>query len=92
MRHDLWLRRISRSQQSIERQIRNIKKEYEKALILQEAFTGTKMDRPEWNKLYKKVKSGDTIVFDSVSRMSRTADEGVQTYFELYEKGIQLFF
>ena len=84
--------RISRPQQSIERQIRNIKKEYEKALILQEAFTGTKMNRPEWNKLYKKVKSGDTIVFDSVSRMSRTADEGVQTYFELYEKGIQLVF
>ncbi len=84
--------RISRPQQSIERQIRNIKKEYEKALILQEAFTGTKMDRPEWNKLYKRLNPGDTIVFDSVSRMSRSADEGVQTYFELYEKGIQLVF
>lgn len=84
--------RISRPQQSSARQIRNIKKEYENAIILQEAFTGTKMDRPEWNKLYKKVKCGDIIVFDSVSRMSRTADEGVQTYFELYEKGVQLVF
>ncbi len=84
--------RISRREQSIDRQIRNIKKEYPDAYILQEAFTGTKMDRPEWIKLYKKVRSGDTIVFDSVSRMSRNADEGVQTYFELYERGVQLVF
>lgn len=84
--------RISRPQQSIDRQIRNIKAEYPSAIILQEAFTGTKMDRPEWNKLYEKAKEGDTIVFDSVSRMARNAAEGVQIYFELYEKGIQLIF
>ncbi len=84
--------RISRPQQSIERQIRNIKNEYPAAVILQEAYTGTKMDRPEWMKLEKRVKSGDTIVFDSVSRMSRSADEGVDTYFQLYEKGVQLVF
>ena len=84
--------RISRPQQSIERQIRNIKKEYPSALILQEAFTGTKMNRPEWNKLYSKVKNEDMIVFDSVSRMSRSADEGIEMYFQLYEKGIQLVF
>ena len=84
--------RISRPQQSIERQIRNIRTEYPSAIILQEAFTGTKMDRPEWNKIYKKASYGDVIVFDSVSRMSRTADEGVQIYFELFEKGIQLVF
>ncbi len=34
--------RISRPQQSIQRQIRNIEKLYPKALILQEAYTGTK--------------------------------------------------
>ena len=84
--------RISRKEQSIERQIRNIKSEYPSAIILKEAFTGTKMDRPEWNKLYDTVRPGDIIIFDSVSRMSRSADEGVQIYFELYEKGIQLIF
>ncbi len=84
--------RISRKEQSIERQIRNIKNEYPGAIIVQEAFTGTKMERPEWSKLYKKAAAGDVIVFDSVSRMSRSADEGVQTYFELYENGIQLVF
>ena len=84
--------RISRPQQSIERQMRNIEKEYPDAHILKEAFTGTRMDRPEWTKLYKKVRSGDTIVFDSVSGMSRSADEGVKIYFELYERGVQLIF
>ena len=84
--------RISRKEQSVERQIRNIKAEYPTAVILKEAYTGTKMDRPEWTKLYKKVKAEDVIVFDSVSRMSRNADEGVEMYFELYEKGIQLIF
>lgn len=84
--------RISRKEQSIERQVRNIKKEYPDAFIIQEAYTGTKMDRPEWGKLYNKVRTGDIIVFDSVSRMSRNADEGVATYFSLYEKDIQLIF
>lgn len=84
--------RISRKEQSIDRQIRNIKSEYPSAVIVQEAYTGTRMDRPEWMKLYRKIKAGDTIVFDSVSRMSRSADEGVQNYFDLYDKGIQLNF
>ncbi len=84
--------RISRKEQSIDRQIRNIKQEYPRAVIIQEAFTGTKMQRPEWNKLYEKVSPGDIIVFDSVSRMSRNADEGVEIYFDLYGKGIQLIF
>ena len=84
--------RISRPKQSIERQIRNIKTEYPDAIILQEAYTGRKINRPEWNRLYERAESGDTIVFDSVSRMSRNADEGVATYFELFEKGIHLVF
>lgn len=84
--------RISRKTQSIDRQIRNIKAEYPEAVIFQEAYTGTKISRPIWDKLYKTVKEGDTIIFDSVSRMSRNADEGIKTYFELYDKGINICF
>lgn len=84
--------RISTKQQSIDRQIRNIKAEYDNAVIITEVYTGTKQDRPEWNKLYKKAKAGDTIVFDSVSRMSRDAAEGFRLYEELYNKGIELVF
>ena len=84
--------RISRKEQSIDRQVRNIKMQFPEAHIIQETFTGTKMERPEWKKLYDRVKSGDIIVFDSVSRMSRNADDGVETYFTLYEKNVQLIF
>ena len=84
--------RISQKKQSIERQIRNIKEAYPSAVIIEEAFTGTKIDRPEWNKLYTKAKDGDTIVFDSVSRMSRNAEEGFNTYEELYTRGVNLIF
>lgn len=84
--------RISRKEQSIDRQIRNIKTEYPDAVIVTEAFTGTKMERPEWSKLRSKVKPGDVIVFDSVSRMSRNAEEGIETYFDLFGIGVQLIF
>lgn len=84
--------RISTKQQSIERQIRNIKSQYDTAVIATEVYTGTKQDRPEWNKLYRKVKSGDTIVFDSVSRMSRDAEEGFALYEDLYNKGVELIY
>lgn len=84
--------RVSTKSQKLKRQIDNIKDAYPDAVIFQEKFTGTTVQRPEWNKLYKKVKSGDTIVFDSVSRMSRTAEDGVKEYKDLYSKGVNLIF
>ena len=84
--------RISTKKQSIDRQIRNIKREFPTAIILTEAFTGTKIDRPEWNKLNRKLKYGDTIVFDEVSRMSRNAKEGFALYQRLFNIGINLVF
>lgn len=85
--------RISTKDQSIERQIRNAKNLYPNAIIVEEVFTGTKIyNRPKWNKLLTQVKEGDTIVFDSVSRMSRNAEEGVEQYMELFNRGIELEF
>ena len=85
--------RISTKNQSIDRQIRNIKELYSDAIIIEEVYTGTKIyGRKEFDKLIKKVKAGDTIVFDSVSRMSRNAEEGFKLYEELYNKGIELVF
>lgn len=78
--------------QNIERQIRNIKAIYPNAIIVQDSCTGKKFNRPGWKKIYKNVKSGDTIVFDSVSRMSRNAEEGFLIYEELIKKGVELIF
>lgn len=84
--------RISTKQQNLERQIRNIKKVFPNAVIIEEVYTGTKTNRPNFKKLINKVKQGDTIVFDSVSRMSRNAEEGYQLYEELYNRGVELIF
>ena len=85
--------RISTREQSIERQIRNIKNIYEESIIVEEVFTGTKVEgRDKWNNLLKKVKKGDTIIFDSVSRMSRSSEEGYKLYEELFNRGIDLEF
>ena len=84
--------RISRPTQSIERQVRNITEFNRAAKLYKEAYTGTTQDRPEWQRLKRKLKSGDTVIFDSVSRMSRNADEGFAEYEELYLSGINLVF
>lgn len=85
--------RISTQKQSIERQIRNIRSHYPKAVIYQEVYTGTKTDgRKKWEQLCRTVKKGDTIIFDSVSRMSRNATEGFATYQKLFDAGIELVF
>lgn len=85
--------RISRATQNMDRQIRNITELYKDVIICKEAYTGTKVyGRKQFEALLKKVESGDTIVFDSVSRMSRNADEGIKIYFKLYDKGVNLVF
>lgn len=86
--------RVSTKHQNLDRQITNITKVYPNAKIYKEAYTGTKLDRPEWKKVMRLVKSGkvETIVFDSVSRMSRDAEEGFKLYEELYNSGIELVF
>ena len=71
--------RISNKKQNIERQIRNILAVYPTAIIVKEVFTRTSFyGRKEWDKLMKIIKPGDTIVFDSVSRMCGSEDEGVE--------------
>lgn len=84
--------RTSKPKQSIERQIRNIKAAYPDAVIVQEVFTRTRLDRPEWLKLMRRIQPGDEIVFDSVSRMSGDAKERFAAYEELYQKGVNLVY
>ena len=84
--------RVSTPHQRLERQITNITTVYPNATIIREFYTGTKQDRPNWNKLIHIIKKEDTIVFDSVSRMSRNAEEGFKDYKMLYELGVHLIF
>lgn len=85
--------RISRRSQNIERQVRNILAAYPTAHIVKEAFTGTKIEgRKELDKLLKVLRSGDIIVFDSASRMSRNEDEAVRLYEDLFNENVILIF
>lgn len=85
--------RISTKKQNIERQERNILAAFPSARIYKESYTGTKVQgRRELDKILRLVQAGDTIVFDSVSRMSRNAAEGIEMYMQLMDKGIELVF
>lgn len=85
--------RVSTDKQNIDRQIRNILAVDASAKIYQEIFTGTKTTgRHEFQKLLNKVQSGDTIIFNSVSRMSRNASEGFELYKKLFDDGVNLVF
>lgn len=85
--------RISTNKQNIERQVRNILSVYPTAHIVKETYTGTKFQgRKELEKILNVICQGDTIIFDSVSRMSRNADDGFSLYEKLYHQGISLVF
>ncbi len=84
--------RVSTKHQKITRQVTNIKELYPEATFIKEFYTGTTQNRPLWDKLVKQLHKGDTIVFDSVSRMSRNAEEGFKDYKALYESGVSLIF
>lgn len=84
--------RVSTRTQKLDRQIKNIKEQYPDTILVQEKYTGTSMAREEWQKLFSRVKEGDTIVFDSVSRMSRNAGDGFAAYEALFNRGVDLVF
>ena len=56
--------------------------------VVADDFTGTKMDRPEFSKLMKELKDGDTLIVTKLDRFARTVVEGVTTVRELIERGV----
>lgn len=86
--------RVSTKKQSYERQMHNIERKYPNDVIIfyQEKESGKDNSRPVWNRLLHVLASGDRVIFDSVSRMSRDAEEGTKTYFELVDRGVELCF
>lgn len=84
--------RVSTTKQELERQLKNIKAFNPNAIIISEKWTGGTNNRPKWNQLKESVKSGDTIIFDEISRLSRNAKEGIEDYLYLFNKGVALVF
>lgn len=52
--------------------------------------TGTKMDRPEFDKLIALLKKGDELVVTKIDRFARTSIEGSQMIRDLVDRGIRV--
>jgi DNA invertase Pin-like site-specific DNA recombinase len=58
--------------------------------IYSEHYTGTKIDRPEFDKVLKELKSGDTLTVTKLDRFARTANDGYNMIKELMEKNVSV--
>lgn len=58
--------------------------------IYSDSFTGTKTDRPEFNKLLAKLKAGDTLIVTKLDRFARSMTQGSELVNELIDRGIRV--
>ena len=56
--------------------------------IYTDSFTGTKMARPEFDKLTKELKEGDTLIVTKLDRFARSVSQASELITELIDKGI----
>lgn len=86
--------RVSAKDQNLDRQVQELEKYgIEKSNIWKEKKSGKNfLERKVYNNLVKKCKKGDTIVFTSIDRFSRSVDETTEQLKELKSKGINVYF
>lgn len=58
--------------------------------IVTDAYTGTKLDRPNFTKLLERLQPGDTLIVTKLDRLARSAVEGGTIVQELHAKGIKI--
>lgn len=81
--------RVSTAGQDLEAQLQALKAEGCK-VIYREKFTGTKTDRPEFQKLLAELKTGDTLVITKLDRFARSTKEAIEVIRDLFEKGVRV--
>jgi len=57
-------------------------------IIVKDAYTGTKMERPAFTKLMQDLKPGDKLIVAKLDRFARSAVQGVEMVRDLMEKGV----
>ena len=55
-----------------------------------EKITGTKSDRPEFQKLLQEIETGDTLVVTKLDRFARSTQDALNTIKLLFEKGVRI--
>lgn len=59
--------------------------------IYKDAFTGTKANRPEFDRLMANIKEGDTLIVTKLDRFARSMTHGSQLVSDLIERGVRVF-
>ena len=81
--------RVSTLNQDLENQIATLEKE-NCDFIYSEKYTGTKTDRPEFQKLLANLKEGDTLIVTKLDRFARSTVDRIHTIKNLFEKGVKV--
>lgn len=77
----------ARDGNSLEAQVKALKEAGAKK-IYTDSFTGTKIDRPEFDKLKSKLKEGDKLIVTKLDRFARSASQGSELIESLIQSGI----
>lgn len=56
--------------------------------IFIDSFTGTKLERPEFDKLLNQIQSGDTLIVTKLDRFARSVSQASDLITQLIDKGI----
>ena len=58
--------------------------------VISDAFTGTKSDRPNLNKLLEMLNPGDTLIVTKLDRVARSLSQGSDLVNDLINRGIRI--
>ncbi|WP_146038927.1 recombinase family protein, partial [Fructilactobacillus sanfranciscensis] len=80
--------RVSTNAQSLDEQIEQLEAQgIEPNSIYSEKFTGTKTNRPQFNKVLKQLNKGDTLVVTKLDRLARNSREALDIIEPLLDNG-----
>lgn len=60
-------------------------------VIYQEAYTGTKVSRPQLDKLLAQLEPGDTLMVTKLDRLARSAQQGLEIIDQLLSAGVEVY-
>lgn len=75
---------------SLEQQKEEILNKYNTAEVFSESYTGTKTDRPIFNKIINELQEGYTLVVTKLDRLARNTVEGIQVIENLFNKSVSV--
>ena len=81
--------RVSSKNQDLELQVSQLKSEHCE-IIYQEKWAGTKVDRPEFQKVLSTLQDGDTLVVTKLDRLARNTKEGIAIIDDLFKRNIKV--